>query len=199
MRALAGWVPYLAVGVGLYMLHSGWAAMAGYHVLMVLFLWAGGGWSGIREILRGWSWKEGIPTCVVCGLAGPLLWMLWPVVSKGPLAERLAAVGLEGASWWGFVVYYALVNPVLEELYWRGWLGSESRWPGREDVLFAGYHGIVLVLFVDWPWALLCFACLLTAAWLWRQLVKRHEGLAIPVISHFIADVGVVVFATVLI
>ena len=87
------------------------------------------------------------------------------------------------------------MNPVLEEWYWRGVLGSPSRMPTPNDAAFAGYHVLVLAVFVPWPWALAVAVVLVGAAWLWRQLVARHGGLVIPVVTHAVADLSVIVTA----
>ena len=200
MRALAPLVPYVTVGIGLHLLHSGWAAILGYHAGMCLFMWAGGGFRGSRRLARGWAWKEGLACTAFCATAGAVILLLWPLVGDParPLAARLATLGLEGASWWAFAAYYVLVNPFLEEAYWRGWLASDARLPAPSDALFAGYHAVVLVLFVDWPWVAFAFACLLFPAWLWRRLSLRCGGLAIPAVSHLVADVSVIVAAIVI-
>ncbi|MBW2260987.1 MAG: CPBP family intramembrane metalloprotease [Deltaproteobacteria bacterium] len=184
----------------MHLLHSGWAAILGYHAGMCLLLWAGGGWPGAVHLARGWAWKEGAACTALCAAAGPVILVLWPLAGApvGPLGVRLASLGLQGASWWAFAAYYVLVNPFLEELYWRGWLAPASRHPAPVDALFAGYHAVVLVLFVDWPWVLFSFVCLLAPAWLWRRLSRRCGGLAVPAFSHLAADASVIAAAIVI-
>lgn len=188
------------MGLGLHVLHSGWAAILGYHAGMCLLLWTCDGWPASGRLLGGWSWKEGAACTAFCTGAGAVILVLWPLAGdpSSPLAGRLADLGLEGASWWLFAAYYVLVNPFLEEIYWRGWLSTDSRLPAPIDGLFAGYHALVLVLFIGWPWVLVAFACLVAAAWLWRRLSKRCGGLAIPVISHLAADISVIAAAIVI-
>ncbi len=188
------------MGIGLHLLHSGWAAILGYHAGMCLLLWAGGGWPSASRLARGWTWKEGTASAAFGAAAGPAILLLWPLAAdpSNPLQERLAGLGLQGSAWWAFVAYYALVNPPLEEAFWRGWLRSPSRAPAPVDALFAGYHALVLPLFIGWPWVVLAFACLVGAAWLWRRLAQRCGGLAIPAVSHLVADVSVIAAAIVL-
>jgi membrane protease YdiL (CAAX protease family) len=107
-------------------------------------------------------------------------------------------VGLEGGSWWAFVAWYVVANPLLEEIYWRGWLGSGSAAPVPNDVLFAGYHAVVLVLFIGWSWILVCFVTLVLAAWLWRRIAARTGGLAVCVAAHLVADASVIASAVIL-
>jgi hypothetical protein len=85
--------------------------------------------------------------------------------------------------------------PWITEWYWRGVLGSESRLPVASDVAFAGYHAVVLVAFIPGYWAVLTAATLTGAAWLWRQLAARAGGLLVPVATHLLADLSVIVTA----
>ena len=59
------------------------------------------------------------------------------------------------------------------------------------DFLFAGYHLLVLVLFLEWIWILPALGVLLAAGWFWRQLRRRQGGLLLPVVSHMAADGGI--------
>ena len=94
--------------------------------------------------------------------------------------------------------YYALVNPVLEEVFWRGWLAPASRRLHWHDLAFAVYHGLVLFFFINPPWILLCVTILVGTAWIWRWMVRSWGGLVGPVGSHLAADVGIVVAVHVL-
>ena len=100
-------------------------------------------------------------------------------------------MGLDSGSFL-FFAWYSVVNPWLEELYWRGYQGSALRRPSVRDVLFGGYHVLVLVLLVEWPFAVLAGVALAFAAWLWRQVTRRFEGLLVPVATHTLADLGIV-------
>jgi len=128
------------------------------------------------------------------------IYLLWPVVKLDDvrLGQILSSLGLDGASWWLFVVYYSLVNPWFEEIFWRGWYPGQLRRPVFADLLFAGYHVFVLFLFVDVLWAVAAFFALSGVAWLWRELATRHRGLIIPLVSHTVADISIITAAAVL-
>lgn len=200
LRGIAAFAPYVAVLLGLYALRSAWAAILGYHVLMVTAIHIGGGWRTRERLLVGWRNGFGIAALVVCALAGPALAVAWPYVHPDgfALGEVLEALGLAGLSWWVFMAYYTLVNPWLEEAFWRGFLGSDAKGPVATDVLFAGYHIVVLLRFVGIEWALLCAAALSFAAWAWRQLARETDGLLVPCASHLVADLSIIVTAHVL-
>jgi hypothetical protein len=104
---------------------------------------------------------------------------------------RVAALGLSGLTWPFFIAYFALVNPWLEEPYWRALFTSPSPYPALIDFLFAGYHLIILVLFVSPPWMFLAFIILTLASWFWRQ-VSRYTGSLLPAaLSHLLADFSI--------
>jgi hypothetical protein len=67
------------------------------------------------------------------------------------------------------------------------------------DVAFAGYHVLVLCMFIKLPWALVSFGVLLFAAWSWRQLAARYSGLGVAIASHAVADLSVIAVAEYLI
>lgn len=152
-----------------------------------------GGTHHWRELFAGWDWKTGIGS-IVFGLGGGVvLYLLAPTAGIdatmiGPVLEQL---GLHGQSWLLFVIYHSLVNPWIEEAFWRGRLGSDDRLPILNDFLFAGYHALVLVLFMDWIWIALAVFLLTVAGWLWRQLRTRNKGLLVPIVSHLSADASI--------
>lgn len=195
--ALSPVLLYGGLAAGLYGLRSGWAGILGYHLAICLALTLGRGWGGGRALLRGWGVAIGLGLAVAAATAGVLVALLWPVIrlEAVTMGSGLASVGLVGAPWIAFMAYYAVVNPWLEELFWRGFYPSRVR-PGLvADLLFAGYHVMVMVLFVKLPWALLTFAVLVAVAFVWRAVARRQGGLAVPVASHMAADVSIVAAA----
>ncbi len=200
-RVLGAFLPYAGLLSGLLLVRSGWAAILGYHASMVVVLAAREGRGLFRLASRGFLAGKFACMSIACAAAGPLVWILWPVMRlpEPTLAEKLGALGLSGASWVGFVAYYGLVNPFLEEVYWRGWYAEDTWWPAPSDLLYTGYHAVVLLLFVEPPFVLLAVAVLLAAAWLWRQLARAAPGLLVPVCTHIVADVSIIAAAMVLV
>jgi hypothetical protein len=133
-------------------------------------------------------------------LGGPIIWLIWPYaqIEHLPLSDSLAMFGLQGKPWIAFIIYYSLVNPWLEEWFWRGYMSDTSRCGAWSDLLYAGYHALVLGSFVTWPWILFALVVLTFAGTVWRLLAKRCDGLLIPVLGHMIADVTVIGAAWVL-
>ncbi len=91
-----------------------------------------------------------------------------------------------------FALYFCCVNGPVEELFWRGYLGQDSRRPTLRDAAFGGYHALVLLAFAGVIWAVPVFVGCLFAGWLWRMMRAATGGLALPVVTHLIADAGIV-------
>jgi hypothetical protein len=192
MRILARAMPYLAVGLGLLWFKSAWLALLGYHLGILLFLGFGRAFGHFRRLgplLRpGWAVTAWISAC----LAGLLLYLGWNGLPlPADLSASLANLGLTAASWPWFIAYFALVNPWLEEAYWRGWLSGPSGFPSLDDFWFAGYHLLILAPFIPVGWLALVLAVLVTAAWFWRQIARHTGGLFIPSVAHLLADFSI--------
>jgi len=191
-RRAAPYAPYLAVLVGMYLFHSAWAAVLLYHLGMALVLTLGRGWGALRGLGAGRQ-PLGLAATSLFGVSGGvLLYVLWPLLGVPPgVGASLAHLGITQTAWPAFIAYFCLVNPWLEEIYWRGYLGDSAARPVPNDVLFAGYHVLVLASFIRWPWLLAVLVVLAGAGWLWRQQARRTGGLLASAVSHFLADTGV--------
>ncbi|QBG48392.1 CPBP family intramembrane metalloprotease [Verrucomicrobia bacterium S94] len=192
MKIVPALIPYLAVLLGMHVLSSAWAAMLFYHAGMLLFLCirkSSGDW---KKIGRGCS-PLLIPAMIVCALAAPVVYFMWPFfrISEHALVEWMAEYGLTGAAWMLLIPWFSVVHPMLEELHWRG-IGPERAerlcW---QDFAFAGYHVFVLYELVYWPWLFMVFGILVGSSFFWRWAAERFGGYLLPVLTHAVADAGV--------
>ena len=185
-------IPYLSILLGLCLFSSIWLTMGLYHlgVLAVMLLCPTP--PGRAAIFRGWRTGPGLALTVVCALSGVSIYLAfpWADATATGLADALAGLGVSGAGFWLLAGWYVAVTPWIEELFWRGRLASDRRGLDASDLLFAGYHVLVLVKFLAWPWTALAFASLVGAAWAWRWARRTTGGLAIPVATHAVADVS---------
>lgn len=191
---LAPYTPYVAVAFGIYGLHSALAALGIYHAAMLAFIAAGPRSASLPAKRRFHAYWAPL-LAVFFGLGGVLLFVLWPLLGQdaGMVCERLGALGVTKDVWPYFATYFCIANSMLEELFWRGRLGSESRVLTSNDLLFAGYHSLVLVSFASPFWTAPVFIACALAGWVWRRLRSASGGLALPILTHVVADVGIVV------
>ena len=185
-------MPYLTVGVGLYVFNSAWEAVLGYHAGIVVLVTLAKAWPDIRAFrLTEPIWKTllfGLTGCV----AGVAVYFLWPIIHVSPrLAESLLEWGLTPSIWPLFIAYGALVNPWLEEIYWRGWLGSAKRQPILHDAVFAGFHLVILAPFFPPFWLAVAFIVLAASGWMWRQTIRVEKSMLASTLFHMAADVSI--------
>jgi Type II CAAX prenyl endopeptidase Rce1-like len=200
LLAFAPWVPYAAVLLGLYVLHSAWWALGLYHAGMLAFLLRASGRPALRSLVRGLRFGPGMLTVLAGALAGPSFLLAWPWVASAspPVRDVLASVGLSGAAWLAFLLYYGGIHPGIEEAFWRGLIAPRARRPWITDLQFAGYHAVVLARFLAWPGALTAAVVLTIVAWTWRRVAVANGGLAVPWMSHFAGDASFLIAVEIL-
>jgi membrane protease YdiL (CAAX protease family) len=193
-------IPYVTVFFGLHIFKSAWAAILLYHAAIFIVILATDRFMLFKRLYQGWNWKIGLPLTVLSALSGLALYYLWPVsrIQGQDLAAILGEYGLSGYSWQIFMVYYCVETPIIEEVFWRGYLLAPGRYPSAPDFLFAGYHVTVLILFLKPLPVAAVFIALVITAWIWRILALKFEGLAIPFTSHLVAGVSLMWFVNLL-
>lgn len=186
-------MPALAVLAGLELLHSAWAAMLLYHAVITAYLILTRRERPRPRLVSGWGFPSGPALVLLCACTMPLLVILWPHAGKTPegLEAALASFGLRGPGWHMFAAYFVTVHPVLEELFWREAVVARENGLDISDLAFSAYHAIVLVHFMKVPWVIASFAVLVFISWLWRRARRLYGGLAVPVISHVAAGIGI--------
>jgi len=192
-KILAPLVPYITISIGLLVFHNAWLAMLGYHAGMVaVIIWSKTGLD-LKRVFKGKSfWTPFIGALIGLG-GGLLLYFLWPILSlPDDINIYIRNIGLNEWSWPVFLVYFIVVNPFLEERYWRGYLGSEARGIQWNDLLFSGYHLIVFAGQIAFVWLIAVFVSLTIGAWFWRQLNRLNGGLLASIVSHLAADIVVI-------
>jgi len=195
-------IPYAAVGIGLYVFGSAPIAVGLYYGGVINYIAATGhkellagpaAWAGNLPILRARDRRLAVVICGVFALAGVAVFYLWPVATRADvdLAGFLAAMGLGGRRFGVFAVMFCLLNPVVEEVFWRGCLDDGRRGVSWIDAAFAGYHVPVLLMVMNVGMSAAAFAILCTTSWCLRRLRHKSGGLGIGWTAHFLADVSI--------
>jgi hypothetical protein len=197
---LAALSPYVSSALGIHVFHSAWAALLLYHAAIAAVVLRRGLKPACVEACRGWSTPWGLGLALLCLGNGGALVLLWRFVARDPgaLSGQLARLGLAQGSWWLFGAWYVLVHPILEELFWRRTLTSGRSGPAFPELAFAGYHSIVLIAFMPWYWVVPVVLLLAGMGWVWRRLVMRLGGPAVPIVSHACASLGTIAAASIL-
>ena len=193
MKLLAAFVPYLAVLIGMYAFHSAWLTILLYHLGALVFLLYSKPEGLCRRIWTGTKSPLLIPSMLACTLAVPIVYFMWPWFAGSALPEWLAHYGLTGSAWLLLIPYFFLVHPIVEEVHWRGIDPDWFVWVCWQDLLFAGYHVLVLFQLIRWPWLVLIFGILTGSSIFWRWSAKKLGGYGLPILTHAVADAGVVI------
>ncbi len=176
------------MAVGILLLKSGWAALLIYHGLIVLALSVNQERISLSMLFKGFS------ICLflfMLAIAVGLYFVLSGyAVSKGFVGEKVSA--LAGSCGPLFVVYLLIINPPLEELFWRELFATKTKYFSPGDILFGCFHFPILLLFLTPMKLPIGFLMIATGGWGWRQMRNRYGGLLLPWIGHLFADLMLV-------
>jgi membrane protease YdiL (CAAX protease family) len=190
---LAPILPYLAVWAGLYLFKDAWFALIGFHAAILLVLAVVRPDIPINSLFKSRFPQWVLINVLICGASGIGLYFLWDLFGIVPdLPAQLGSMGLNSpVSWFVFIAYFSLINPFIEEYFWRGVLGSNSKKLYIGDLVYAGYHGVVLWGKVPPSIILFALITLTSAGWFWRQSSREDEGLLAAVLGHTVADFSI--------
>jgi membrane protease YdiL (CAAX protease family) len=194
MKWIAPILAYLAVGLGLFVFHSAWGALLGFHVAIIVSLSIARPNIPVSILFKNKNLKWIIFSILLCGSSGIALYRLWNSFGfANNLSTQVESLGLNARTWIPFIAYFASVNPFIEEYFWRGYLGSESKHLNISDFLYAGFHGLILIGKVQPLSILLALSALVAAGWFWRQVMRADRGLLAPVLGHMAADLTILI------
>ncbi|HCF95978.1 MAG TPA: hypothetical protein DEW46_13030 [Verrucomicrobia bacterium] len=179
--------PYIAVGIFWCGRSNAWLAILVYHVQIVLW----GSREGRPAMSAGSRGRQAILLALLCALCGPLVYCLLPWITRIDLGQWLESHQLSGSSLLIMIPYFGLVHPLLEQRHWAG-LRARTAWA---HPAFAGYHMLVLQSLLPVPWLLVSAVVLLAASILWEVAQRTTGNLAAPILSHILADLGIVLAA----
>ena len=192
MKWIAPSLAYLAVGIGLFVFQSAWDALLGFHVAILVSLLIAKPNISIKVLLKNQNFKWIFLSALLCGSSGVILYLFWD--SFGPtnnLPEQIRALGLNESTWSWFIAYFAMVNPFVEEYFWRGYLGNNTKSLHSSDFLYAGFHGLILINKVQAGSIVFGLCMLIFAGWFWRQVYREDGSLLAPVLGHMAADLTI--------
>ena len=192
--------PSLIVGFAMLSGQHGWLAMLGFHGCMIAALVIHRRRLDWRRLLR----LPRIPGLLANFTAAALLMALFSGVlfayanlhgDYGAVLDRgLTTFAVPENSRLLFAIQLCLLNPLLEELFWRGLFFSDRKRPAATDFCYAAFHFFALIPFMPAPQAIIATTGLAGVGYSLRQMARRHNGaLIIPMLWHALGDIAVVV------
>ncbi|HEU0297063.1 MAG TPA: CPBP family glutamic-type intramembrane protease [Anaerolineales bacterium] len=189
MKWIAPALVYLAVALGIFYFHSAWGALLGFHIVIISSLLIARPNIPISVLGESHNIKWTALSILLCGSSGVTLYFLWNYFGVGSdFPAQVESLGLNSLTWPLFIAYFALVNPFVEEYFWRGYLGNPTKGLYGSDFLYAGFHALILIGKLQVGWILYGLAVLMLAGWFWRQIMRVDQGLLAPVLGHMAAD-----------
>jgi hypothetical protein len=192
MKWFAPLLVYVAVVLGLFLFRNAWAALLTFHLAILISVLIAKSDIPIKILVTGRNLKWTLLTVILCGSTGITLSFFWDKFGIAPdLAVHVEAMGLSRSGWILFIAYFIVVNPFIEEYFWRGFLGSKSTNFAASDFLYAGFHGLILINKVQVDMIVYSLAVLVLAGWFWRQIARIDGGLRAPLLGHMAADFSI--------
>jgi membrane protease YdiL (CAAX protease family) len=192
MKWFASLLVYFAVVVGLFLFRNAWAALLTFHLAIITSVLIAKPGVPPKILLTSRSLKWILLSVFICGSTGITLYYFWDKFDIArDLSAHVEAMGLSRSGWVPFIAYFSLVNPFLEEYFWRGYLGSQDTNFAASDFLYAGFHGLILMDKANTDMIVYSIAVLILAGWFWRQIARADGGLLAPLLGHMAADFSI--------
>ena len=189
MKWIAPIPAYLAVIIGVFWFRHAWGALLGFHLAILVSLFFAKPNIPVAVLFRSTNAKWVILSIMLCGSSGVSLYVLWNLLGIGNnISEQTLSLGLNPGNWLFFIAYFAIVNPFIEEYFWRGYLGDTTHRFYIYDAIYASYHALILIGKAHWISIMFSIAVLTLGGWFFRQIAREDQGLLAPALGHMSAD-----------
>ncbi|TYS17593.1 CPBP family intramembrane metalloprotease [Rossellomorea vietnamensis] len=105
----------------------------------------------------------------------------------------------DGKMIWVLIAVLLVLNPYLEENYWRNFIFEElkmSTSAGNAIIIssffYSLYHLLSLIELFHWPFNVLAVIPIFLAGIIWGIFRYKSGSLAAPILSHVLADTGII-------
>jgi membrane protease YdiL (CAAX protease family) len=198
LTLLLALAPWAAVYVGLYIQGSALRAFLYYHAVCVMggLLLKSPGMSDAGMPFRRYVWPVIGIAVGVNALAALLFSLVGAILlDRSLILDLMSTRGLPPARYVFLFPYFCIVNPLVEEYFWRGGIYATLRhrfgtwqWPAIiSSVFFGAWHWLVVQLFVSPFLALLTTFTIASVGYVLTIVYERTRHLALPIALHALA------------
>lgn len=183
----------VVIGLSLYQIHSGWAAILLYHAVLVAALLLEGQFRlRLRKVPCGFSAGSSLILILLSAGYGYACYRAIGMLdsSGGYALKKLSQASLTPSSLWLLALYASTINPVLEELYWRGDYARKNHFFSINDPLYALIHLPIFLFILPLGQVSIPLLSLILAGMIWRYYARKHHGLATAIIGHAAGDLA---------
>lgn len=179
--------------------HHGWLAMLGFHGCMIAALIVHRRRIDWRRLFQPARASTLLANFAAAALLTTLLsWALFSYANHhdyGAVLDRgLSAFSVPRNTRLLFAIQLCLLNPLLEELFWRGLFFSDRKRPAATDFCYAAFHFSALIPFMPAQQTIIATIGLVAVGYSLRQMARRNGGaLVIPLLWHALGDLAVVI------
>ncbi|WP_052131552.1 CPBP family intramembrane glutamic endopeptidase [Planococcus sp. CAU13] len=149
--------------------------------------------------------KQGLVLGIVSGVVffififGSMIWLHEFLLDVEALHALLVAWGFIGPAEIGLVLVLLLLNPVLEEVYWRGYMFEKIRRTGSAAkaitvtaAFYTLYHVLTVMQLFEVAYTLVAVIPVLIAGLFWGYVRERTGSITATIIGHALGDLGIV-------
>lgn len=168
--------------------------MLGFHTAILVSLLIARPNIPLSIVFKHGNMKWILVSILLCGSSGVTLYLFSNHFGfANDLPAQVKALGLDSSTWLQFITYFTLVNPFIEEYFWRGYLGDQAKGFHMSDFLYSGFHAMILIDKMRAGSIIFALFMLLLTGWFWRQIARQDEGLLAAVLGHMAADFTILV------
>ncbi|QHJ69134.1 CPBP family intramembrane glutamic endopeptidase [Planococcus halotolerans] len=149
--------------------------------------------------------KQGFLLGIVSGVVffvfifGGMIWLHEYLLDVESLRELLVYWGFIGPGEIWLVLVLLLLNPVLEEVYWRGYMFEKIRIKGSAAItitvtaaFYTLYHVLTVMQLFEVAYTLVAVLPVLIAGLFWGYIRERTGSITATIIGHGLGDLGIV-------
>ena len=200
-------LPFPAIWLGMYVLKNVYWTFLLYHgfCLVPVIVWGKSLW---RDSLSFPTGKQSVVLFFSSSVFVALALLLYQhfgnhILSSDRTFALLIEQGYHQGIWLPMTVYFVCVNPILEELYWRGVILNRLNQLQQEQtefgviwssISYAAFHYLILRLVLFPGWAEIGVLLLAFYGALMASIYRRTNSLIITALSHaFLTDLTAMV------